>query len=259
MPGTTRSRHHLRRRHRRRQTLPDPPRMTRYGLYCLWLLPALAHAQGHADDRIQCSSGRPDAAVIACTNIIRDARLEEFERATALKNRAFHYQEAGDLDQAITDYTAVLARPEQRRVQAKTYVNRGLMYSRKGATAAALADFTQAAQLDPKLDSAYINRASILMKEGNSDGAIADLNRAIQLDPRSAAVYLSRASVYAHRGDYARAAVDYTAAIKIDPTNPTTWLDRSLAYRALGNNERAGSAAAEAVRLTPTMRSARVE
>src|SRR3569832_834766 len=128
MPGTTRSRHHLRRRHRRRQTLPDPPRMTRYGLYCLWLLPALAHAQGHADDRIQCSSGRPDAAVIACTNIIRDARLDEFERATALKNRAFHYQEAGDLDHAITDYTAVLAWFVLCWVLVLFYIKRGLLF-----------------------------------------------------------------------------------------------------------------------------------
>jgi tetratricopeptide (TPR) repeat protein len=142
--------------------------MWKESIWGLWLVAALAYAEGHADDRIQCSSGRPDAAIIACTNIIRDAGLEEFERATALKNRAFHYQESGDLDQAITDYTAVLARSEQRRVQAKTYLNRGLMYFRKGAAAAALADFTKTAELDPKLDSAYINRASLRMKQAQS-------------------------------------------------------------------------------------------
>jgi tetratricopeptide (TPR) repeat protein len=142
--------------------------MWKESIWGLWLIAALAYAQGHADDRIQCSSGRPDAAIIACTNIIRDARLEEFERATALNNRAFHYQESGDLDQAVTDHTAVLARPEQRRIQAKTYLNRGLMYFRKGAAAAALADFTKTAELDPKLDSAYINRASLRMKQAQS-------------------------------------------------------------------------------------------
>ncbi len=83
-----------------------------------------SHQGGHADDRIHCSSDTGNAAIIACTHIIDDERLEEFERATALKNRAFHYQEIDDVDRAIDDYTKVLSRPEQRRVQAKTYLNR---------------------------------------------------------------------------------------------------------------------------------------
>src|SRR3954470_512375 len=130
-----------------------------------WLLPSLVviaaslpstglsatHEGGHADDRIHCSTDKPDAAIIACTHIVDDERLEEFERATALKNRAFHYQELGELDHAIDDYTKVLSRPEQRRIRAKTYLNRGLMYSRKGALPEAVSDFTQAATLDPKL------------------------------------------------------------------------------------------------------------
>jgi 2'-5' RNA ligase len=208
-----------------------------------------SHQGGHADDRIHCRSDTGNAAVVACSNIIDDERLEEFERAAALKNRAYHYQELGDVDRAIDDYTKVLSRPEQRRIQAKTYLNRGLMYSKKGAAAAALADFTTAATLDPKLDSAYLNRASILMSQGDADGAIADLDRALQLDPQSVAIYLSRASINAHRREYARAIVDYSKAIEIDRVNPTTWRDRGLAFQALGDFESAIRDTNEAIRL----------
>jgi len=207
------------------------------------------HQGGHADDRIHCSSDSGNAAIIACTHIIDDERLEEFERATALKNRAYHYQELGDVDRAIDDYTKILSRPEQHRVQAKSYLNRGLMYARKGAAAAAVADFTKAATLDPKLDSAYLNRASILMQQGDADGAIADLDRAMQLDPGSVPIYLSRASINAHRHEYARAIGDYSKAIEIDPVNPTTWRDRGMAFQALGDFENAIRDAHEAIRL----------
>lgn len=99
---------------------------------CVWLALCLSqpaeaqganHDGGHEEDSIRCASGRPEAAIVGCTNIILDKRESEGNRAIALRNRAFQYQQLGDFEKAIADYTTALNRPEQRPVHAKTRVN----------------------------------------------------------------------------------------------------------------------------------------
>src|SRR5580704_18727930 len=86
------------------------------------------HGAGHEGDAIRCTSGKPEIAVVACSNIIQDKREEDGKRAIALRNRAFRYQQLGDFDRAIADYTLALDRPEQHGVEARTRLNRGLLY-----------------------------------------------------------------------------------------------------------------------------------
>ena len=66
---------------------------------------------------------------------------------------------------------------------AVAYNNRGLAYSKKGDTDRAIADYTQAVQLDPKYAHAYQNRGLAYYGKGDTDRAIADSRRARQLDP----------------------------------------------------------------------------
>ncbi|HEY0801931.1 MAG TPA: tetratricopeptide repeat protein, partial [Steroidobacteraceae bacterium] len=136
------------------------------------------HAGGHGGDAIRCVSGRPEMAIIACTAIVEDKSEDADNRAIALRNRASFYQQKGDFDRAIADYTTALKHPEPRGVKAKIYLNRGLTYFRKGDEVGALDDYGEAVALDPKLASAYLNRATILMKRGDDDRAIADLDQA---------------------------------------------------------------------------------
>src|SRR5258708_29421177 len=97
------------------------------------------HSGGHGGDAIRCTSGKPEVAVIACTNIIQDRSEGGDKRTIALRNRAFHYQQMGDVNRAIADYTTALDHPEYG-IQARTYSNRGLMYFVKGDEDHALAD-----------------------------------------------------------------------------------------------------------------------
>src|SRR5689334_23825099 len=46
-----------------------------------------SHEEGHADDKVHCSSGKPDVAIVACTHIIDDRHEEEESKAIALRNR----------------------------------------------------------------------------------------------------------------------------------------------------------------------------
>jgi tetratricopeptide (TPR) repeat protein len=106
------------------------------------------HRGGNGVDAIRCTSGKPEVAIIACSKIIEDQRENADNRAIALRNRAFRYQQLGDSDRAIADYTTALKHPEQPGVRAKTYLNRGLMYFRRSDDAEALADYNEAVALE---------------------------------------------------------------------------------------------------------------
>src|SRR5271169_1703252 len=163
-----------------------------------------------SSDRTQCSSAKPDVAIIACTRLIDDKHEDEDIRASALRNRASFYQQVGDFERAIADYTAALKRPESHRILANLYLNRGLMYFRKGDQDLALADYGEAVTLDPKLATAYINRSAILIARGDNDRAIADLDRVIALNPKDSAVYVTRGEAFAHSSSQDRSIADYT-------------------------------------------------
>jgi tetratricopeptide (TPR) repeat protein len=60
------------------------------------------------------------------------------------------------------------------------------VYGNKGEYDRAIADFTEAIRLDPKLATAYSNRGLAYEKKGGYDRAIADFNQAIRLNPNDA-------------------------------------------------------------------------
>src|ERR1700743_326828 len=138
-------------------------------------------------DAIRCASGKPQPAIVACTNIVNDKHESDEARAIARRNRAYQFQQAGDLDRAIADYTAALDRPEPRETQAKIRLNRGALYFQIGQEASALEDLGKALTLDPKLKSAYVTRATLLANRGDDAEALEDLNRALLLDPNDSA------------------------------------------------------------------------
>ena len=66
------------------------------------------------------------------------------------------------------------------------YDNRGLIWQEKGDLDKAIADYTEAIRLDPKYAMAYDSRGRRLGTKGDLDKAIADFNEAIRLDPNDA-------------------------------------------------------------------------
>ena len=90
------------------------------------------------------------------------------------------------------------------------------LFEKKGDHDKAIADFTEAIRLNPKLAQAYYNRGMIYRKKGDHDKAIADFTEAIRLNPKDATPYISRGIAYAakrrprqgdcrfHRGHSAR-------------------------------------------------------
>jgi len=164
--------------------------------------------------------------------------------AYTYNNRGGAYYNKGDYKLAIADYEAALrinpsysmaranlekarqmtgsgtsgsgAGSQSQQETAMTFLNRGLGRSNPDM---AIADYTQAIRLEPKLVAAYHNRGIAYANKGDYEKAIIDYNQAIQLDPNNATAYTNRGNAYHMVGDRRRARADWSKALQLDPNN----------------------------------------
>ena len=102
---------------------------------------------------------------------------------------------------------------------ATDHYNQGVKYQQQGQLDLAIKEYTQAIEIDPKLPQAYLNRGNAYIAQGDYDRAIADCHKAIALNPKFAEAYHNRGLAYALKGDYAFALIDLDTAIALDPKN----------------------------------------
>jgi tetratricopeptide (TPR) repeat protein len=80
---------------------------------------------------------------------------------------------------------------------------------------------------------AYFNRAIACKADGDDGRAIADYTEAIRLDPKLAIAYYQRGTAYHALGDFDRAIADYTEAIRLDPKlGPKAATERAVSEKA---------------------------
>jgi tetratricopeptide (TPR) repeat protein len=163
-------------------------------------------------------------------------------------NRGNAYVLKGDYDRALADFSQAIELQPDRVIG---YLNRAVVYFAKQDFDRALDDINQAIKLQPDFGLAYLKRGSAYYFKGDSDRALADLNQAITLQPHSAVSYLTRAAVYVSRDDHARAIADYSEAIKLQPDLVAAYLERGRSYREKGDDDRAFSDFNEALKLAP--------
>ncbi len=120
-----------------------------------------------------------------------------------------------------------------------------------GDLAGALADLTDALDLDPDFIELWNERGSLKKDIGDLDGAIRDLTRAIELAPTWAPPRINRGNAWIHKGDLDRAIADSSAAIEIQPTHWGGWFNRGIARADRGDLEGAISDYDRAVKLAP--------
>jgi tetratricopeptide (TPR) repeat protein len=103
-----------------------------------------------------------------------------------------------------------------------TYVNRGILKSRLGDTAAAIADFDAALAKDPGEADAYLNKAIALSRSpGGWEQALPLFDLAIaKRATKLALAYLGRGYAHERLGDVAAAYRDYSQANALAPEWP---------------------------------------
>lgn len=141
-----------------------------------------------------------------------------------------------------------LERPEL----AKAYYVRGSEWATLGNHERAIADFSTAIELDPKLVGVHYSRALVLSEKGDHDAAIADYDAALKLAPKDAKAYIGRAVEWTLKGDYKRAVADYDQAMRHDPKAMEPWFGRGRARFYAGDFMLAATDFVRAHRMDPS-------
>jgi tetratricopeptide (TPR) repeat protein len=161
---------------------------------------------------------------------------------------------------------------------AGSFLDRGITLASQGEYESAIADFTEALTLNPKLGAALMLRgrawfasvsriftmgeqfSSIIVTAGETptpaqqqayDKAVADYTQAIALDPNNAAAYTERGEVYSAKQDYDQAIADHTQSIRLEPQNAVAYTNRGFAYSRKKDTDKAIADYTQAIRLDP--------
>ncbi|MGH9968776.1 MAG: tetratricopeptide repeat protein [Pyrinomonadaceae bacterium] len=162
--------------------------------------------------------------------------------------RGNDFKNKNDYQKAIADYTEAL-RLDPKLV--KALLNRAVAHFHLRDFDTAIADSTQAIKINPRYAEAYHNRGTAYASKGDHTQGLVDINRAIKLNPRLAEAYFSRGVLSYAREDDDRAIADFTRAIKLDPQLAKAYHNRGLGYYRNKDYELAISDFTQAISLTP--------
>jgi tetratricopeptide (TPR) repeat protein/predicted small secreted protein len=219
-------------------------------------------------------------------DVRNDRRFQELfaalqKSASAVRSASYGGTSAPRTAASASPTTASTPRTAASAPQtAGTFLDRGILFASRGEYDMAVADFTDAIDIDPDLQTAWMLRGRALYasvsrvmsvganfssvsvtttggvgvsedKKAVYDRAIADFTQAIRLDPNNAKAYTERGDAYADKGDSERAIADYTQAIRIDPNYAWAYNNRGLSYNDKGEYDRAIADYTQAIRLDP--------
>jgi tetratricopeptide (TPR) repeat protein/tRNA A-37 threonylcarbamoyl transferase component Bud32 len=134
---------------------------------------------------------------------------------------------------------------------AEAYNRRGDSYYRLGDYKNSLTDSSAAIRLNPKDANSYYDRGFSLYSLNDYNGAIADYNQAIELDPQNAEYYYARGLARNKIKDGQRAFDDFSKAISLNRELAVAYIERGKIHRKLGNKLEAGKDFDQAIALQP--------
>ena len=169
------------------------------------------------------------------------------EAASTLE-RGNALREKKDLEGAIAAYTRAVEL-DPRLYDA--WIMRGLTRRLARDLAGAIADHTRAIELDEARSSGWSERALARFDSGDRAGGIADATRSVEVAPDDARLWSNRGCMYYLSGDLERASADLTRSLEIDPKAAATWVSRSGVRKLLKDPDGALADARRAVELEP--------
>ncbi|RLD31797.1 MAG: hypothetical protein DRI83_11840 [Bacteroidetes bacterium] len=153
------------------------------------------------------------------------------EASVAYINRGNAWQEKGDYNRAIADYSmAVKAEPNA----ADAYLNRGLAYYKLESTTLALQDFNQAILLGANDAEAYNSRGLLRASIGQLDMALSDFVQASVNDPLYVDAWINQGLMYANKVDFKSAMHAFSRAIDLDKESAKAYFWRGMVKIQLG-------------------------
>ena len=124
--------------------------------------------------------------------------------------------------------------------------------------AGAIADFSQAIELDPEYVEAYYGRSLGHYRQRDSFKAIEDLTQAIKLNPEYTQAYVQRGVVKANSRDTSGSLSDYRQALVLSPLDATILYRQALSELQLWRYQGAMFALDRAIAFNPRLAEAKV-
>lgn len=168
-----------------------------------------------------------------------DAALEDFNNALkfapadvkSLRGRAKAHTLLDKHEEAVADWTAILATNPSPQETENLLMDRGASSLAAGKPQAALADFAKAGELNPKSEKAHVALAEVYASLSDRPNALKEYDLARAINGGSYEFYLARALMAERWGETQSAIENYAAALKIDPRK--AW-DARKALKRLG-------------------------
>jgi tetratricopeptide (TPR) repeat protein len=176
--------------------------------------------------------------------------IEKFPQKipTAYSNRGVSYSDLGQSDKAIADFSEAIEIDPKFR---DAYASRGNAYGNLGQWNKEIADCSRAIEIDPKCVIAYSDRGIAYCNLGQWDKAITDFSRAIVIDPNYIKAYSNRGVAYGNLGQWNKEITDCSKAIEIDPNHAKAYYNRGVAYSNLGQWDMAIADYSRAIKIDP--------
>ena len=125
--------------------------------------------------------------------------------------------------------------PTPNPASATLYLNQGDAKMAKEDVDGAIADYSHALEINPKLTEASCARGIARQAKDDLDGAIADYTQALQDDPKFVIASRNRGLARQAKGDVDGAIADYTHALSLDTKDTQDYYSRALAKLAQGD------------------------
>jgi serine/threonine protein kinase/Flp pilus assembly protein TadD len=136
--------------------------------------------------------------------------------------RGHCYQDFGDLENALADYTKASQLPPE---SAHVWGLRASVYRAMGQWEDARAAAERTVALNRNLWDGFFERGVVRNKLGQLDQAIEDLSQALKLYPHLASAHRQRAIAYSKKGQWDLAARDLEKAVRLEEPDLGWWRD----------------------------------
>lgn len=151
-------------------------------------------------------------------------------------------------DAAIAEYTeAININPQS----SDSFANRGEAFRKKQDLERAVQDYTEAVRLNRQNYFALVNRADVYCQTSDFDRAFSDFNEVQKQKPDYDFLYEKRGGCYENRTMYDEAINDYNKALTLDPDETWTYFKRGLVHFLTDQDEKAVADYTEVLQRTP--------
>lgn len=145
----------------------------------------------------------------------------------AFHGRGISHAQNGDYGRALQDYERALDFSTRPEFRANIFYDRANIFLRQNRMDAALRNLDSALQVWPEDVGSRRLRARILAVQNRTEAALADYETLVELLPGDAAILLERGYFNAQLGAIDAAGQDFRAALVLEPQNPTIRAERA--------------------------------